>query len=315
VAQTYADVWRAVKLHASAAPLFLVREWVNDAWKTLTRHRGGQWVFLRTQAALTIAAARSVAVTVTTGSTTVTSAGLFVAGDAGRQLRIATFPFYTITVVTDANTITLDRAYGEDSATATAQIFDGYFVTPADFGQFDLIADPYNQRRLAFWISQDELNLLDPTRQAGDTGPRLLATAMPSTATATLGRIQYEYWPRPTSARSFPYYYFKRGANLADSFTFSGVLADAGDVLQKGALAQAARWPGTSDKPNPYFNLGLADRLDKDFADGMQKLSLADDNQQGSDLQRVHWDRWPLADLAYNDASLRASDATVDDLF
>jgi len=313
MAATYAEVWRIVKLHASAAPTFLVREWVNDAWKTLSRMR--PWVFLRALGVIQLSASRAVSVTVTKGSATVTSAGAFVASDDGRQFRIAPAMLYTIIAVPDVNTITLDRIYGEENASASALIFDGYYVTPADFGSFDLIADPYNQRRLAFWITADQMNLLDPTRQAGDSGPRLLATAIPSTHPLTLGRIQFELWPRPTAARSYPYYYFKQAANLADSFVFTGVMADAGDVLQKGALHQCARWPGTTDKPNPYFNLTLADRLEKEFLAGVQRLSLRDDDQQGSDLARVHWEHWPLADLAYNDQSLRSTDATIADLY
>jgi len=311
---TYADVWRIVKLHCPAAPTFLVREWVNDAWKTLTRMRPTA-NFLRTSAAITIQAARTVTATYTINSPTVTSVGEFVAGDVGRQFRVSTFPWYTIIAFTDANTVTLDRNYGEDSGSSTASIYDGVFVVPVDFGQFDIIADPYNQRRLAFWISQDQINLLDPTRQSGDTGPRLLATAAPSQVPATLGRMTYEYWPRPTAARSYPYYYFKQAQNLAETFAFSGALAEAGNVLQTGALAQAANWPGTGDKPNPYFNAGLAARLKKEFEDGVQLVSLRDDDMQGSDYLRVNWDRWPLADLAYNDESLRSTDATIADLY
>lgn len=314
MAQTYAEVWRSVKLHASAAPTFLVREWVNDAWKELTRFRPTA-NYLRVSSALTISASRSVAVVVTLGSATVTSVGLFVVGDVGRQFRVATFPSYTIIARPDANTITLDRVYGETGASATGEIYDGLALMPADFGEFELIADPYNQRRLAFWITVDQLNILDPTRQAGDTGPRLLATAAPSPVAATLGRVQYEYWPRPTAARSYPYTYFKKGTNLAENFAFTGAMSDAGDVLKKGALAQAARWPGTNDKANPYFNLSLGDRLQKEFQDGCQRLSLRDDDQGGTDLMRVHWERWPLADLAYNDQALRSTDATVADTY
>lgn len=312
--QTYADVWRSVKLHASAAPTFLVREWVNDAWKTLTRFRPTA-NYLRVSSALTINAARSVAVTATRGSSTLTSAGLFVVGDVGRSFRLQTFPNYTIIAFVDANTLTLDRAFGEEDASATGEIYDGYATMPTDFGQFDIIADPYNQRRLAFWITEEQLNMLDPTRQSGDSGPRLLGTASPSPVPATFGQMRYEYWPRPTQNRSYPMLYFKQGANLPDSFVFSGAIAEAGDVLKKGALAQAARWPGTSDKPNPYFQLSLGDRLHQEFMDGCQKLSLRDDDQAGSDYLRVMWNRWPLADLAYNDESLRATDATVADLY
>lgn len=312
--QTYAEVWRTVKLHASAAPTFLVRDWVNDAWKTLCRKRPTA-NFLRASSALTINAERAVTATVTLGSATVTSAGLFLAADVGRQLRVSTFPSYTVIAQPDVNTLTLDRPFGEATATGTVTIYDGLALLPTDFGQFDLIADPYNQRRLAFWITEDQLNILDPTRQSSDSGPRLLATASPSPVTATLGQVRYEYWPRPTSARSYPFLYFKNAQNLADSFAFSGAMSEAGDVLKKGALAQAARWPGTSDKVNPYFNLQLAQMLDKEFDNGCQKVSLRDDDQAGSDLSRVHWERWPLADLAYNDQALRATDATIADMY
>ena len=100
-----------------------------------------------------------------------------------------------------------------------------------------------------------------------------------------------------------------------DGDILTGVLADAGQVLIDGALAQAARWPGTPDLKNPYFNLDLARSHDASFREGVQKLALKDDNQYPDDLQQVHWEQWPHADLAYNDQSLRASDATVADLF
>lgn len=311
--QTYADVWRSVKLHASAAPTFLVREWVNDAWKSMARSR--PWGFLRGEGALTINASRTVACTVTRGSTSVTAAGLFLAADDTRQFRVGTFPTYTIVAFVGVGTITLDRAYGEDSGAVTSTIYDGYATMGADFGSFRLISDPYNQRRLAFWITEDQLNILDPTRQAGDTGPRLLAARSPSSHPSTLGRIQYEYWPRPSAARSYPFFYNKQADDWADGETFTGVLADGGDVLQTGALAQAARWPGTADKPNPYFNLQLARDLETDFRLGVQRLALRDDEHYGDDLARVHWEHWPLADLAFNDQALRATDATIADLY
>jgi hypothetical protein len=314
MADTYGDVWRRVRLHVPAAPTFLVREWVQTAWKQLARAR--HWGFLYGELRLTIAAARSLAaVVVTNGSTAITSAGLFLPADAGRQFRVAPFPAYTIQSVTNANAAVLDVAYGEDTASAAVSIFDGYATMPVDFESFRLIADPYNQRRLAFWISADQLNILDPTRQASDAGPRLLAQRPPSTYSLTLGRVQYEYWPRPTVARSYPAFYNKQGARVDDTTIFSGVLADGADVLMDGALALAAEWPGTADKPNPYFNPGLARTKKAAFLDGVQHLSLRDDDQHPDDLATVHWERWPLADLAYNDQSLRATDATVADLY
>jgi hypothetical protein len=314
MAETFGDVWRRVRLHVPAAPTFLVREWVNAAWKPLGRMR--HWSFLTADLRLTIAVERALAaVTVTNGSTSVTSAGLFLAADAGRQFRVSSFPIYTVQTFTDANTIVLDSAYGEDSDSVAATIFDGYAVLPADFESFRIIADPYNQRRLAYWITADQINILDPTRQASDSGPRLLSPVSPSSYTPTIGRPRYEYWPRPTAARSYPARYNKMAARLDDTVTFSGVMAEAADVLVAGALSQAAQWPGTPDLPNPYFNLALAREKKGEFLAGVQQLSLRDDDQSPDDMATVHWERWPLADLAYNDQALRATDATVADLY
>jgi hypothetical protein len=315
MAETFGYCWRTVRLYCPAAPTFLAREWVNAAWKQLAAAR--RWGFMRGELALTINASRAIsACVVTRGSTQVTSAGLFLSADAGRQFQVSTFPTYTIQTFTDVNTIELDRAYGEDSdADAAATVLDAYATMPADFGSFRIIADPYNQRRLAFWITEDQINIMDPTRSAGDSGPRCLIARAPSTYTPTLGRVQYEYWPRPTAARSYPALYNKQADRLNDSDTFTGVLADGAEVIVAGALMQAAQWPGTGDKPNPYFNAGIARDKRGEFLDGIQKLSLRDDEQYPDDLATVNWSRWPLADLAYNDAALRATDATVGDLY
>src|SRR6266851_9635358 len=96
----FGTCWRAVRLYVPLAPTFLVREWVNDAWKKLARAR--HWAFLKGDLRLTIAASRAVSpVTVTNASATVTSAGLFLAADAGRQFRVGTIPTYTIQAVPD----------------------------------------------------------------------------------------------------------------------------------------------------------------------------------------------------------------------
>ncbi len=304
-----------MRLYAPAAPPFLVRAWVTKVYKDLARTR--HWGFLRGELRLTIAASRALAsVAVVNGSAVVTSAGLFVLGDAGRQFQVSTFPTYTVQSFQSANQITLDVAYGEPSnATAAATILDAYFTAPITFESFRLIVDPYNQRRLAFWITADQLNILDPTRQASDTGPRCLVERPPSTYTPTLGQVQYEYWPRPTAARSYPAFYNLQAASLSDTSVFSGVLGDGGDVLIEGVLAQAALWPGTPDRPNGYFNASVAKAKAADYAMSLQRMALRDDEQHPDDLATVHWERWPLSDLAFNDQALRATDATIADVF
>lgn len=321
--QTFGDVTRTVRLYVPAAPPFLIRAWVNKVWKDLARVR--HWNFLKKDLRLTISASRKLAtVSVTTGSPIVTSAALFVAGDVGRQitfgnplsLTTGNYPIYTIISEQSTSQITLDIPYGEPSTTtAGATILDAYFVAPLDFESFRLIADPYNERRLAFWITPDQLNILDPTRQASDTGPRCLVEASPSTFPATLGQMRYEYWPQPTAARSYPATYNVQASAIGDTFSFSGVLGDGADVLIEGCLAQAALWPGTSDRQNPYFNPKLAQAKQAEYLLQLQRTSLRDDEQHPDDLATVHWERWPLADLAYNDQALRATDATIADLY
>jgi hypothetical protein len=338
-ADSFGDVWRAVKLHCPSAGVFLVQDWCSGAWKELAGKR--DWSFLRGQLQIQIRAVRGVTCTVTIGSNVVTSAGAFLSTDESRQFVTGftgspsggstyNFPTYTILQFNSANQITLDQPYGVDllgNAPGTvrtgvsASIGDYYYVAPADFGHFTLIADPYYQRRLAFWIDQDQLNILDPTRQASDTGPRLLASHSPSTyaggnQTSTLGQIRYEFWPRPTANRTYPALYQKQPLDLSDSNVFSGVLYNrATNVLKKGALVRAAEWPGGPGSPNPYFNMALADRLRKEWEGAIQEVALADDNHYSNDLTHVHWERWPLADLAYNDKSLRATDSTIADLY
>lgn len=311
MAQTFEDCWRTVLLYVPAAPPFLVREWVNVAWKQLANARN--WSFLRGEGAITIAAPRTITtVVVTQGSTTVTSTGQFLAADAGRQFRIGRGATYTIVAVTDLNTIVLDRAWEDvDASAQTAIINDAYVVMPADFGSFRVIVDTYNRRRIAWWITEDQLLILDPDRSTSDTGIRSLVAQSFSTYPPTLGRVRYETWPRPTSARTYPMLYNKQAASLTDVSVFTGVLADGAQVVISGALSQAAGWPGTPDLPNPYFNRGIVTDRQTDFLNGIQRLSLKDDDQYADDLAKVHWERWPLADIAYDDRALRASDSSV----
>jgi hypothetical protein len=315
-AQTFGDCWRTVRLYVPAAPTFLVREWVNVSWKRLAKLR--HWSFLQGELRLTINAARALSpVTVTRGSATVSSAGLFLAGDAGRQFRTTSTPIYTVQTVTNANSLQLDAPYGEtSSAVAAASIFDGYMTMPADFESFRHVADPYNSRRIGFWYTPEQIRFYDPTWSFSDASPRaLVARGGGSTYTPTLGAVQYAFWPWPTTDRSYPALYNKQAARIDDTTIFHGVLADAAEVIIDGALAEAALWPGTADQKNPYFNAQTAQAKKTAFLDGIQHLSLREDDQAPDDF----WNTWPLWDLDYGlgggDHYLRSSDATVGDYF
>ncbi len=310
MADTFEDSWRRARLHFPGVPALLVRDWVQDAYTRACEYRGGGWSFLRKSGFLTTLASRSLLVTLTQGSATVTSVGLFVATDAGRQLRLGSDPVYTIASFTDVNTITLDQPYAATGGADTATILDAYFTTPTDFKRFLIIGDPYQQRIIPFWFNQDALGVSDPNRLVSDNGPLGLIAHGPSTAVATLGQMQYEYWPYPTSARQYPYLYYRQAERLADASTFPGVFANRSDLFKLGAQLQAAEWPGTADQKNPYYNLALADRLEKKWNYELQLLSLADDNQAPEDLLQADWAA-RYGGLYTPDSYLRRSDATV----
>ena len=307
---TFGDIWRRVRLYIPDAPVLLVQAWVRDAYRELADQRGWGWLTIENQ--LVFGDARTLTVVTTLNSTTVTSAGLFVASDAGRQFRVGSFPIYTIAAFVDANTITLDRTYQTTGVGAvTGEILDAYATMPIDFGRFVVVVDPVNQRMVPWWATQEELDLIDPTRQATEGTPRLLAARRPSTFSGSLGQIQYEYWPKPTAAGALQYYAVKRPVPTSDDEEFVGVLRDRSDILEIGALAKAAMWPGTHERPNPYFNLGLANQLSGKFQALSTQLDLRDDDQYQQSWSTIPWHRWSTWSWAYDTHLLQATDATL----
>ena len=310
MAETFEDCWRRTRLHCPAVPPLLVRDWVQDAYTRACEYRG--WGFLRKEASIDTLASRSLSVTFTQGSTGATSAALFLSTDAGRQIRITGYPIYTIASVTDASTIVLDRAYAETGGAQTSTILNAYFTTPADFSRFLIIYDRYNQRVLPYWFNQDQLGISDPARTSSDSGPRYLLSQGVSTATATLGQTRYEFWPIPTAARQYPYLYYRQAERFADATALPGVFANRSDLLKRGALVCAAEWPGTTDQPNPYYNLPLAKRLSDKLDLELQQLALKDDAQYPEDLLMVDWAA-RYGPLSAPTSLLRQTDATVHD--
>jgi hypothetical protein len=143
----------------------------------------------------------------------------------------------------------------------------------------------------------------------------VLAAGALSTVTSLLGRVTYEAWPYPTAAGSYILQYFKRTDTLADDDLFTGVLATWTSALQKGALAEAAKWPGTSEQKNPYFNLALATKLENDFQQQSKMLDVMDDDQYLMDLQQTDLSKYGLAALSADTTLMRQSDATLADYY
>lgn len=313
-ADCFGDIWRMVKLHAPGAPFGLVRDWTDAAYKTLCQRR--PWGFTRVEYHLTTLAQRSLTVTFTLGSKTITStAGFVVATDPGRQIRVGTYPVYTIDTVTDTSTATLDLAWSGTPGAQTAQILNAYVTLPDDFGAFELVTDPSNQRLIGWWYTQEDLGRLDPVRTSSDANPRALISRKLSACTSTLGQVVYEWWPYPTTAKAYPCFYRQRGLSPADTTRLQGVLAQRGDIIQTGALAACAMWPGTAEQKNPYFNLQTARMLKDDFDRECAKLELRDDDQDQQTWVAQPYHHWAMWDLYGDTASLRSSAATTSDYY
>jgi hypothetical protein len=297
VPDTFGDVWRGVRLRCPLAGPLLAQQWVRDAYHALCRKH--PWSFLRGEAEIQTQLAHSGTVGVTRGSTSVVGLTLtFVANDATRQFRVTGTPIYTLVSVDPVlNTAVIDRPYGGSTASSTqAAVFDAYVTMPADFQRFLTVADPTNAWRLRWWATEEELNVWDPQRT--NTGqPCVLASRRLASTATQEGRVQYELWPYQLSERTFPYYYIRHPAPLTDDSVFAGPLRSGGDVLLQGALAEAAEWPGTEDRKNPYFNVSLAKRKRDEYNVRVAELELRDEEIFLTWWETVSWINWPAAPL------------------
>lgn len=312
-ARTFEELWNLVYLHASDAPPELVQTWTQYAYDTLLGKR--HWAWMRQEANLSVQATSALEIAFLTGSATITSLALFTSSMVGRQLRVEQGPIYTIKTFTDASTMVLTEPYGGESATETATLHDRYLPMPADFRSFYSITDLSDQRPIVWWLRRDYLDLVDPARTQSNSRFRALLGYKVAEDDLYAGRMLYEAWPAPTSAGVYRAVYFKRTDSLADSDTFKGVLATNTEVLLDGALGRCARWPGTAQKKNPYFNLKLAAEHDERFKKACDDLQVMDDDQFLDMLEQVDLAPYGLGGLAGGTGSLRASDATVGDYF
>ena len=309
---TFGDTWRKVRLHVPDAPFGLVKEWTQHAYETLCERR--PWGWTRVHAQMVVPAARNIVATFSAFSTTVTSgAAAFLPTDVGLQIRVGNIPVYTIQTYVSASQVTIDMPYTGTAGALTAQILGMYQTMPADFGAFLLVIDPYNQRLIPFWSTQEELARIDPTRFSSDSSPRVLVSRQLSTVPSTLGQVQYEWWPAPLSAKAFPYYYRARPQILADTDPLLGVLGTRSTILQKGALAECCAWPGTADRKNPYYNLALHAKLLDEFEAECARLELRDDDQNQDSWATLPYHRWGTWDLTFDTRYLRSTDATTAD--
>lgn len=293
MADTFGEAYRNVRLHCALAPILLCKFWTESAYRSICNKR--PWSFLRAESEFLINDQKTGTVNLTRGSATVSGGTMaYATTDADRQFRVPGGSVYTIITAT-ASAYTLDRVYGGTTATATsATVLDAYLTMPADFQRFITVLDMANNWQLHLWVTEAELNAWDAKRSASGTSWALASRRL-ATAGTYAGRIQYELWPYCTSAKSYPYYYARRPEALTDSTEFLGPLAQFSDIIVQYALVEAARWPGVEGKKNPYFNLALAQQLEKNANDELDRLQVLDEEIYMTWLETVNIANVPFA--------------------
>ena len=235
-------------------------------------------------------------ITVTNGSTSVLGAGVdFTNGSlyVGRQLSVGNIaPFYTITAVTQAialgtyDTLTLDRAYANSTeAGVTFSIGQYYVEFPTDLYVLERIRDQANGWYLITQTyNQEYLDRVDVRRQS--TGTPTLCVSAPSRTDGATGIVypRYELWPRVQAKRFYAYRY--RSNPELQSNSDRPISSLSPEVLVFGALRQAAIWPGTKDKPNPYFSQELHATYTKMYDDALQN-SIQQDMERNQEMVQI----------------------------
>jgi hypothetical protein len=275
VADTFASVWRAVRLHCPLADPLLCQYWTRQAYQKVCDRRN--WSFLRAESQFLIGASKTGTCNLTRNSATVSGGTLaYAATDAGRQFRVGSAGILTI-IDADASSYTLERVWGGDSATlTTATVLDAFLTCPADFRRFIAVLDTQNSWQLHLWVTEDELNTWDASRTSTGT-PWAVVSRKYATAGPDAGRVQYELYPYQISQKNYPYFYQRSAEDLDDDTALLGPLATAGSSLVTLALAEAAEWPGTETRRNPYFNPALA-RMKRDQAEAyVNRLEVMDE--------------------------------------
>lgn len=247
---------RSLRLYVPNLPITLAEQFVRDRYRRILRSR--DWGGLRRESQFLLNASKgNGSVAFTRGTTTATGTGTtFASTDVGRQFKVGQgSPVYTITDVdVPGQILTLNMPIGPATATASTYIIMDAFVTPpSDFKRFVVVSNPIQGWRLHLWVTQAELNAMDPQRTFFGQ-PYSIVDKFYNTATSgnTRPTPLYEAWPYATTDQTLYYVYMIEGADLIND-TDVPVYPISSDLIVSGALADVVRWPGTADTPNPYF--------------------------------------------------------------
>lgn len=228
-----------------------VKRWLNDTRNAVWEQIDG--IYKETSDYLTTTGSyestSAITVTVTEGSTTVTSDGTtntaFTSAMAGRFISLdSTDPWYKISSVTSATELELEDAYLGDSDTACAFEINTYlYPLPSDVQRL-LLVSVEMEETWSELVIKDRVDIYShvPVPLRWDTGtPEVCWIDELSSSVYRLG-----LFPAPTSASLVRVRYYKNPTEMSsDSDT---VAIPGGDLCVKaGALAETYNWRG---KPN-----------------------------------------------------------------
>jgi len=292
---TFGQLWNRVLLYAPDLPPPLAQEFIKITYHNVIGDHS--WTDTRKDAEFLLPDAYTTGtLTVTNGSASVLGAGVNFANSSlyvGRQLAVGNIaPFYTITDVTQAipsgtyDTLTLDRAYANSTEAGVTYSIGQYYVEfPTDLYVLERIRDQANGWYLITQTyNQEYLDRVDVRRQA--TGTPTLCVVAPYRTDASTGIVypRYEVWPRVQAKRFYAYRYRTNPELSANSDRPISALSP--EVLVFGALRQAAIWPGTKDRANPYFSQELHATYTKMYDDALQN-SIQQDMERNQEMVQV----------------------------
>lgn len=288
---SFGTLYKQLLLRCPDTPLPLAQDFIKTSYRRIIDR--SEWGALRARGEWQIPAqytTGTVSVTLNSQAVTGTST-VWTTSMVGRQFKVGNGPFYTIATAPTSTSLTLDRVYAQDTDTAVDYTIAQVYVTPAsDVRHIYSVIDPENRWRLRKGLPQEYVDAKDPQRAR--TGPaRVLAGGFYNSSGVPL----YELWPRPTSATYLPYTYIKEPADLsADSDTI--IFPLGAEAVMMGALYELSKYPGTIEKPNPYFNLSLANEFQSEFEKDVGHAIRQDQNIYLTDFFRAE-DMLPYAPL------------------
>lgn len=284
----YQDMWAEVRGAVPKMPIGLARKLVNRAYNDICRQNlwsfqlydRYQWISpALIQAGIANVVQGSDQVTVdATAAAAINAGNLTYSLITQRQFRIAAGTVYNIYGWNGTNTLTLDRPYGELTASSqTYQIYQVYYAAPyKDHLTFISVRDMQNFIDLTLTKTRAMLDEIDPQR-SWYTFPTdaVFYENDPNPASPTFQYPMYELWGAPQYNLNYQLYGIRKGADLSANTDLLPVAIGEDCVIEyakyyayQWAEANKSSTPGDKG-PDYKFLMGAAkadySRLYKDY--------------------------------------------------